>query len=81
MKTVKLVLLIAFVTIVFVGCKDEKKYEVKHTFYVRNQLGGDEQKIADFYQGLTGKADCELLKKVWEKNGYTAYCVSHEVLQ
>lgn len=71
-----LVSLLVMILFVFVGCKEEKKYEVKHTFYVRNQIGGDEQKIADFYEGVTGKADCELLKNVWEKSGYTAYCVS-----
>lgn len=41
---------------------------------VKNKLGGTKSKIADFYQNLSAKEDCEILRREWEKSGYKASC-------
>lgn len=66
------IFLLTVICLLISGCNSQKAY---YTLYVNN-LSGEKEKIAEFYQQGNGLKDCKTLAASWEEN-YTPFCESN----
>lgn len=66
----KKLLILTYLSLMLFSCQKKATYSL----FVFNQGDSERNKIADFYQKVDGKKDCELLRDEWRKNYPNAFC-------
>lgn len=66
----KKLLILILLSLGLFSCQKKATYSL----FVFNQGNNEKNKIADFYQKVDGKKDCELLRNEWRKTYPNAFC-------